>query len=528
MTAEQTDAQCLQHLRPTDPRDDKTRIEQTKGGLLSDSYRWILDHADFRRWREDQHSRLLWIKGDPGKGKTMLLCGIIDELKRPTAPTYLLSFFFCQATDARINSATAVLRGLIYLLVHQQPSLISHIRKKYDHAGQTLFEDANAWLALSEIFTNILQDPSLKDSYVIIDALDECVTDLLKILDLITQKSSASSGVKWIVSSRNWPEIEERMETAGEKVRMCLELNAESISTAVSNYIDDKVAHLAQRKNYDDRTQNDVRAYLTSNAHGTFLWVALVCQNLEDYEKWEVLEALRTFPPGRDELYERMMQQICNSKRNNLIKQILALTAVVCRPITLEELTSFNKTLEGIANDTHSLQKVIGLCSSFLVLQERTIYFVHQSAKEFLLKNVSNELFPSGTAKLHYTIFSKALEVMFRILHRDMYSLCSPGFPIDQVQRPDPDPLAAVRYSCVYWMEHLRQWDYNNPLTNRNDLEETSDAINKFLRQHYLHWLEALSLVGSISEGVHAVVQLEGILEVRSQSAMFPFLWKMS
>ncbi|KJZ70963.1 hypothetical protein HIM_09667 [Hirsutella minnesotensis 3608] len=62
---------CLKLLRPTDPRDDKRRIEQTNGGLLIDSYRWILDHPEFVRWREDNESRLLWIKGDPGKGKTI-------------------------------------------------------------------------------------------------------------------------------------------------------------------------------------------------------------------------------------------------------------------------------------------------------------------------------------------------------------------------------------------------------------------------------------------------------------------------
>ena len=41
----QTEDRCLEHLRPTDPRDDKTRIERTKGGLLEDSYKWILGHV---------------------------------------------------------------------------------------------------------------------------------------------------------------------------------------------------------------------------------------------------------------------------------------------------------------------------------------------------------------------------------------------------------------------------------------------------------------------------------------------------
>ena len=128
---------CLQHLRTTDPRHDKRRIELTKGSLLKDSYRWILDNPQFRLWHNDEQSRLLWIRGDPGKGKTMLLCGIIDELEEtPSAASAsgccLLSYFFCQATDLRINNAAAVLRGLISRLTVQQPALLQHVRTMYD------------------------------------------------------------------------------------------------------------------------------------------------------------------------------------------------------------------------------------------------------------------------------------------------------------------------------------------------------------------------------------------------------------
>jgi hypothetical protein len=79
----------------------------------------------------------------------MLICGILDEISpltrlRDKEATTLLSYFFCQATDSRINNAAAVLRGLIYLLIDQQPLLVSYIRKKYDYTGKALFEDANA------------------------------------------------------------------------------------------------------------------------------------------------------------------------------------------------------------------------------------------------------------------------------------------------------------------------------------------------------------------------------------------------
>lgn len=90
------DKQCLLDLRVTDPRTDKKEIEDKKGSLLKDSYKWILEHTDYQRFQSEKECRVLWIKGDPGKGKTMLLCGIIDELE--SDPSVSLSYFFCQAT----------------------------------------------------------------------------------------------------------------------------------------------------------------------------------------------------------------------------------------------------------------------------------------------------------------------------------------------------------------------------------------------------------------------------------------------
>ncbi|RYP82099.1 hypothetical protein DL770_005663 [Monosporascus sp. CRB-9-2] len=231
---------CLSALHSPDPLHDKKRIEQTKGGLLRDSYRWILDHHDFKRWRDDPDSRLLWIKGDPGKGKTMLLCGIIDELtEQTTNTTHLLSFFFCQATDDRLNNATGILRGLIYLLADQRSSLMAYIQNKYDRVGKALFEGPNTWFALREIFINILQDPGLPNITLIIDALDECETDLPLLLHLITEAPSRSR-IKWLLSSRNKIDIEQKLRPDHSRTRLSLELksNADHVLHAVNAYID--------------------------------------------------------------------------------------------------------------------------------------------------------------------------------------------------------------------------------------------------------------------------------------------------
>jgi len=143
-----------------------------------------------------------------------------------------------------------ILRGLLYLLVDQDKSLLSHVRKHYDPAGKPLFEPVNAWVAVSEIFMNVVKDVSLLRTYLIIDALDECINDVSQLLDFIVKMSSLYPRVKWIVSSRNWPSIEERLNTATHKLCLCLE-NEESVSTAVSLYIKHKVDQLAQEKNYE-------------------------------------------------------------------------------------------------------------------------------------------------------------------------------------------------------------------------------------------------------------------------------------
>ncbi|KAH7187792.1 NACHT domain-containing protein [Fusarium oxysporum] len=498
------DKQCLKDLRETDPRDDKTRIQDTKGGLLRDSYRWILDNDDFQRWRDDPQSQLLWIEGDPGKGKTMLLCGIIDELEKD--PDNSLSYFFCQATEAQLSNATAVLRGLVYLLVVQQPALISHVREKHDHAGKQLFEDRNAWEALSKILTAMINDSSLDGAILIIDALDECKTNRHQLLDLIVRPSR----VKWIVSSRNWQDIEDKLDNTKHKVRLHLELNKDSISKAVDTYIRYKVDRLACHKKYDKETRDIVENYLTSNADGTFLWVALVCQELAGptIRKRHTLNTLKSLSPGLNSLYDRMIGHIGDSKDAGLCKEVLVIASVLYRPITLDELKVLIESLEDLDRD--DLEEIIRSCGSFLTLREGVIYFVHQSAKDFLLNKASDQILPSGAAHQHHAIFSRSLEALSETLKRDVYKLGAPGFPIDLVSPPDPDPLASIRYSCVFWVDHLNDSEPRAKMGDKS-LQDVG-IVHDFLRNKYLYWLESLSLLRSMSKGVMAVQKLEALV----------------
>jgi hypothetical protein len=513
---------CVQDIHHTDPRNDKKRIEDTKGGLLADSYRWILNNTTFQQWQQNPHSRLLWVKGDPGKGKTMLLCGIINELQSSIRRTALLSYFFCQATDSRINSATAVLRGLLYMLMNQQPSLVSHVRKKHDHAGKSLFEDANAWVALTEIFVDVLRDPNLSTTYLIIDALDECVTDRSKLLEFVAKQSSTSDRVKWIVSSRNWPDIEAQLERAGHKVRLSLELNAKSVAAAVDIFIRQKVDQLTQEKKYKAETRHAVLQHLMSNANDTFLWVALVCRDLKVTANRHVLKKLALFPPGLDALYERMMHQMSETDDAEVCRQVLASTAILYRPVTIPELISLVQSLEEFVNDLELVREIVSLCGSFLTLREDTVYFVHQSAKDFLFVKGLDKVFPHGTKDAHRVIFLRSLAILSRTLHRDMYRLKALGSPVENNKTPDTDLLVVSRYPCVYWIDHLHD---SNPKFSANSVGnlQTISVVDEFLRKKYLYWLEGLSLCKSLGRGVVSIAKLWLLVQVWHLETACPY-----
>jgi hypothetical protein len=173
----------------------------------------------------------------------------------------------------------------------------------------------------------------------------------------------------------------------------------------------------------------------------------------------------------------------------------------------VKELPSLIAMSEDIFDDPESLREIIGSCGSFLTIREGTIYFVHQSANDYLLTYVSDEIFPSGRGDAHYFVFSRSLQAMSRTLRQDIYKLSLPRISINLIQVPDPDPLAPLQYSCVYWASHLQE-AYRSSVLYQRDLAD-SGKTDRFLQDYFLYWLEALSLIRKLSEGVLAITSLE-------------------
>lgn len=98
-------------------------------------------------------------------------------------------------------------------------------------------------------------------------------------------------------------------------------------------------------------------------------------------------------------------------------------------------------------------------------------------------------------------------------MRRNIYNLLHPGFSIDEGPSPDRDPLASIRYTCVYWVDHLYNSENgpSNPIDGLSCPESFSDQghVHQFLLEHLLHCFEALSLIGEIDKGIMGLHSLE-------------------
>ena len=394
---DENDTRCLRGLRLTDPRDDKSRIEAGKDHLLEGSCSWVLEDRAYIDWWAREDSHLLWIHGDPGKGKTMMMMALISEVERELKSlpgSNILAYFFCENTNSDLNTTISVIRGLIYLLVDQEKTLIRHLRKRYDTAGRRLFEGPNSQYALLDVLLNILKDPSLRSVCLMIDALDECDNKILGLLEWIMERNSEiSPKVKWLITSRNEPAFTERL-GHGRQLHTSLELNSSHVTRAVAIFIDYKVRDLADMKFYNNKLQAFIRDSLLEKAEGTFLWVALVCKELRRARRGKERCFLQATPAGLVPLYERMLNQVLHQGDENDIescRRILCSITLAFRPLRLTEIAVFAKISES------ELEILVEYCGSFITIRGETAYLIHQSAKDYLSDCKKKRHFYLGT-----------------------------------------------------------------------------------------------------------------------------------
>jgi hypothetical protein len=93
---------------------------------------------------------------------------------------------------------------------------------------------------------------------------------------------------------------------------------------------------------------------------------------------------------------------------------------------------------------------------------------------------------------------------MSRSLKQDICGQGAPGTPVTDIERSQVERSLPpeVQYACLYWVQHLQK--------SGAQLRE-DDQVYQFLQVHLLHWLEALSWMRKISEGIYAILSVESI-----------------
>ncbi|KAF0318056.1 ankyrin repeat protein [Colletotrichum asianum] len=273
---------CTNALFITDPKVDRNELLIFKGERVKGTGEWIRQDGTYKAWLNSGDSRLLWISGGPGRGKTMLSIFLTVELqiffRRPL--TRIL-FYFCKHESENHNTATSILRTLLYHIFDRQPELTRHVASRMETAERTR-DTLNSPGTLWQIFLDVLADPSLGPVVYLLDGLDECKDESTKWLVKSLQTIFDQSGRARLQTPNMFKVIVVSREITGLLGFPRLDLES-------------KTHDIASDKRCD----------------GTFLWAGLVLNEiLEKNTELEIEQVLLDVPEGLDAIYARILRSI--------------------------------------------------------------------------------------------------------------------------------------------------------------------------------------------------------------------------
>ena len=174
----------MSKLHIADARFAVLEPEEEQSLAMQELYQPILSTEQYKRFQEwdKSENQLFCISGSVGQGKTMLLTTIVQTLHRlgktpGRSGTVCTAFFFFDYGRFESNNATAALKNLIWHMIAQQPSLSSSLKEKFSSTGREYFGSPNDFLAFSAVFYDMVQNEELSETYLVVDALDECLSE---------------------------------------------------------------------------------------------------------------------------------------------------------------------------------------------------------------------------------------------------------------------------------------------------------------------------------------------------------------
>ncbi|KAE8131262.1 hypothetical protein BDV38DRAFT_288861 [Aspergillus pseudotamarii] len=380
-----------------------------------DTCMWLFKNPQYKAWLNSRQG-LLWIKGNPGTGKSVLMKFAVQSMANRNAGQLVSFFIHGRGTNLQ-RTPLGLFRALLNTMLGSFPDYLSQLTKSFvDREKRYGSYEQGRWTwpeeELRKFVSQVLTEGTKSSPVIIfIDALDECGKDHARALltyfkDLMEAVKRNGGQVKICLSSRHYPILGHYM--------------IPSIYMEQQNTND--IQHIVGGMLKGFETEEDRKYFesqVLSKARGGFQWAVLVCDRvIEDSmigtKKEDLRSRLATIPEALDGLYSNILHDVHESERQQMVK-LFQWILFAQRPLSAHELRdalSIDKDMgSGAQPRSHSSWSdtvakfeihVRHLSKGLVEFQSRELWeqyepeeedsdreaqFIHQSVADFLLNN---------------------------------------------------------------------------------------------------------------------------------------------
>lgn len=460
--------ECHRAFRLTsDSKDDtyewyKDRVEER----AENTCLWFLKHENFQKWMNQESGPLL-VTADPGCGKSVLAKYLIDH-KLPQSATICYFFF----KDQEQNTSRQALCALLHQLFSQKPSLLKHAMPQFNSEGVNI---SQATAPLWEILRAATGDPEAGHVIIVLDALDECteleVADFIRNVGTQFGDGHPGSKLKYLLTCRPYEQITSQFYSllnSFPDIRIPGEEESEAISQEIGYVITHRINQLSTEKNLSPEIKSSLATRLQSISHRTYLWIYLTFKHLEQGIFKKTLKgiesAIATLPNSINEAYERILSK---TKERPTVQKALSILLAAQRPLTLAEMNVAVNLVETAQNtydldleDAESFKlRIRSLCGLFIAIHHNKVYFLHQTAREFLLTKLTSPSTTLVSSSWQHSITLRRAHAILAelcVIYLDLFN-SGYGFlkDVENFRQNDAKFLEFLDYSARNWSTHL-------------------------------------------------------------------------
>jgi hypothetical protein len=483
-------------------------------------------------WSQNPSDKcIFWLNGMAGTGKSTIartIAGTFAKEKRLGA-----SFFFSMGGGDR-SHAGMFFSTLAVQLANMSPTLKRHICQAIAEdpgISQQALRDQWGKLILRPLSMSDGNPPRPSTLVLVIDALDECEhqDDIRVILGLLA-KAKDLNVVRLRIFITSRPETPIRLGFRAIPGAVHQDFVLHDISQSVIEHdISLFTRHELGKIKKDHGAPADWPSernikLLIQRADCLFIYAATVCRFIGD-PKWLPEERLSVVLQGDaavqspirklDEMYTQVLKHsvIGNSDEQEKIELCERFRQIVGSIVILFDSLSSTALTRLLSIPAKRTDQILSLLHSILDVpenQDSPIRVLHPSFRDFLLdeQRCLDDQFRINEKRTHNDIVKKCLWLMSRALKMDICDLQMPGVLTSEVGSSKVASCLPVhvQYACRYWVDHLQRGEVG--------LCDDNGQAHKFLLHHFLHWLEALSLMGKMSEGVLMMKDLQSMVNV--------------